>query len=83
MQVFTWDILPGTTADGTPCGASEKRERALGGLVEALCGTPAGTRGVVRPAFVSVVGDIAYLYGPAVFEARRDVTGSVTVVWLR
>src|SRR5690242_12763160 len=81
VQVYTWDILPGTSANGSSCGASGKRERAIGGLVEALCRTPAGTSGVVRTATVNAIGDISYLYGPTVFEARREATDSVTVVW--
>lgn len=83
MQVFTWDIIPGASGITASCGTSGKRERAIGGLVEALCNTPTGTRGVVRAATVSALGDVSYVYGPAVFEAHRADTDSVTVVRLR
>jgi hypothetical protein len=81
-QVFTWDVLPGTPAANAACGASGQRSHAIGALLEALCRTPKGTRGIVKTATVSTIGDVAYNYGSVVVEAHREAAGSVTV-WLR
>lgn len=80
--LFTWDILPGRADISASCGASGKREHAIGGLVEALRRSPTGTRGVIKTAKLNVIGDVTYIYGPVVIEAHRDAMDSVTV-WLR
>lgn len=80
--VFTWDVLPGRTGVGASCGASGKREHAIGGLVEALRRSPKGTRGVVKTATLSAIGDVTYVYGPVVIEAHREAGDSVRVrIW--
>jgi hypothetical protein len=81
-QVFTWDVLPEALAAPAACGTSEHRGHAIGALLEALRLTPKGTRGVIKTATISAVGDIAYTYGPVVVEAHRETADSVTV-WLR
>lgn len=82
MQVFTWDILPGASGVSASCGASGKREHAIGGLIEALHRSPEGTRGVIKTAALSAIGDVAYVYGPVVVEAHREAMNSVRL-WLR
>lgn len=82
MQVFTWDIIPGSTAVNASCGASGKREHAIGGLLEALRHAPEGTRGIVHVAALNMIGNVTYVYGPVVVEAHREAENSVKV-WLR
>lgn len=77
--LFTWDILPGSGAVNGSCGASGKRDRAIGALVEALRRSPEGTRGEVKTASLNAIGNGAYVYGPVVVEAHHDARDSVTV----
>jgi hypothetical protein len=81
-QIFSWDVYPRTALSSIPCGVSESRAHAIGGLVEALQGTPEGTRGVIKTATVDSLGDVSYTYGSVVIEAHRDATNCVTV-WVR
>ena len=61
------------------CGVTDRQERALDGVREALCGEPPGTVAQIRRVTVNTSGDLRYVTaGPIVTASVGPVTG----VWV-
>lgn len=83
-HMFTWDVIPlaQPAAGMSSCGVSDERKRAIGALLDALHGSPAGTHGVVKAATVNSFGDVTYNYESLIAVAESGATKSA-VVWHR